>query len=154
MGGDSVLDQSWSMLNWHPITYGLSTTGMIFSVVLILVLGWCCIRNGGKKLFKKLRAPHSQSYIVAAHQEPIQFVAPRTWNNPTYAPQGLPAYNTPTAYNPPTAASMPSLASTNPTSPPFYDEISRMNKKLDKMSIQDSVIKNNQYRIMNSPRKI
>merc|ERR1711867_412170 len=91
--------------------------------------------------------------VVAAHQEPIQFVAPRAWNNPTYAPQGLPAYNTPSVYNPPAAASMPSLASTNPTSPPLYDEISRMNQMLDKMTIADGVIKNNQYRIMNSIEK-
>ena len=146
MGGDQVSDQSWSMLNWHPITYGLSTTGMIFSVVLILVLGWCCIRNGGKKLFKKLRAPHSQPTLLLHIKNPSSLWPPGL-GQPHLRPQGL------LAYNPTTAASMPSLASTNPTSPPLYDEISRMNQKLDKMSIQDSVIKNNQYRIMNSLEK-
>ena len=154
MGGDSVSDQSWSMMNFHPISYGLSTTGMIAALVLVLVLSWCCIKNGGKKFFKKLRAPQPQPDVVASNQEPIRFVPPRAaWTSPNYAPQGLPAYNAPSVYNPPVAASMPSLVSTNPTSPPSYDEISRMNQKLDKMTIADSVIKNNQYRIMNTTEK-
>ena len=155
MGGDSVSDQSWSMMNFHPISYGLSTTGMIAALMLVLVLSWCCIRNGGRKFFKKLRAPQQQQPdVVASNQEPIRFVPPRAaWTSPNYAPQGLPAYNAPSVYNPPVAASMPSLVSTTPTSPPLYDEITRMNQKLDKMTIADSVIKNNQYRIMNTIEK-
>ena len=134
MGGDSVSDQSWSMLNWHPVTYGLSTTGMIFAVVLILVLGWCCLRHGGKKLLGKIRAPHTQTEVVASQPE-VRFVPPRSWGATSFMPQGLPTYNAPTA------ASMPSLTpSTTPSSPPMYEELSKMSSQLDKMSLQDSII--------------
>ena len=146
MGGNSVSDQSWSMLNWHPVTYGLSTTGMIFAVVFILVLGWCCIRHGGKKILEKIRAPRPQPDVVASHQE-VQFVPPRSWGNTSFMPQGLPTYSAPMA------TSMPSLASTTPSSPPLYDKLSKMSSQLDKMSLQDSIIRNNQYRMMQKLEK-
>ena len=147
MGGDSVSDQSWSMLNWHPVTYGLSTMGMIFAVVLILVLGWCCLRHGRKKLLGKIRAPHTQPEAVASQPE-VRFVPPRSWGAPSLMPQGLPTYNAPIA------ASMPSLApSTTPSSPPMYEELSKMSTQLDKMSLQDSIIKNNQYRMLQKLEK-
>ena len=146
MGGDSVSDQSWSMMNFHPVSYGLSTTGMIAALMLVLALSWCCVKFGGKKLFKKLRAPLDRPDVIP-NQEPVQYAATRTpWANPTFAPQGLATFNTPSVYNAPVAASLPSLASTNPSSPPLYDEITRMNKNMDKM-------KNNQYRIMNTIEK-
>ena len=63
-------------------------------------------------------------------------------------PQGLPTYNAPIA------ASMPSLApSTTPSSPPMYEELSKMSSQLDKMSLQDSIIKNNQYRMLQKLEK-
>ena len=147
MGGDSVSDQSWSMLNWHPVTYGLSTTGMIAAVVLILVIGWCCLRHGGKKLLGKLWAPLPPPESAASQPE-VRFVPPRSWGAPSLMPQGLPTYNAPIA------ASMPSLApSTTPSSPPMYDELSKMSSQLDKMSLQDSIIKNNQYRMLQKLEK-
>ena len=95
MGGDSVSDQSWSMMNFHPVSYGLSTTGMIAALMLVLALSWCCVKFGGKKLFKKLRAPLDRPDVIP-NQEPVQYAATRTpWANPTFAPQGLATFNTP-----------------------------------------------------------
>ena len=118
-----------------PFNYGND-----FAVVLILVLGWCCLQHGGKKLLGKIRAPHTQPEVVASQPE-VRFVPPRSWGAPSLMPQGLRTYNAPIA------ASMPSLApSTTPSSPPMYKELSKMSSQLDKMSLQDSII--NQYRML------
>ena len=57
-------------------------------------------------------------------------------------PQGLAL-----AYGVPVAASMPSLAPTA-SSPPLYEDLNKISSQLDKMQIQDNLIRQNQYRMM------
>ena len=138
MTKESVSDSSMSFFNIHPTTFGLTTTGMTCGVFLIAAVCYCIFKHGGLKLIDKIRAPRNPT------EQSVRFIPPPAWSAPTFMPQGIHGYN-----STPTTSSIPSLASTSQSNPPpMYDELQKVTEKLEKLSVQDVSIKQNQYRIM------
>ena len=111
----------------------------LFWIVLIGLIIYCVFKHGGMKLIDRIRAPRSPPV-----EQSVRFVPPPVWSAPNIMPQGINGFNTM-----PTTSSIPSLASTSQSSqPPLYSELQKVTEKLEKLSVQDSAIKQNQYRIM------